>query len=292
MLNFLSLKDILVMGIGCVYLILWLILFFLSSKHNDLFVSLDEKEYPLKELYSMGYTVTEMLSFKYKSKRDRKLRTELAVLYEAKFVEYYLRVIYSQSITFGLLILLFGFILYGLSREIIILILCIVMSLVSVYYFLTLSEKKIQKRSDELLNDFSEIVSKLALLVNAGMIMREAWNEVAYASDTTIYQEMRRSCDDMENGVSEAEAIRRFGVRCIIPEIKKFASTIIQGLEKGNKDLSIMLQAQSNEIWDMKQQRINRAGAKANTKLMIPMFIMFIGILIMIIIPIFTNLDV
>lgn len=35
---------------------------------------------------------------------------------------------------------------------------------------------------------------------------------------------MRHSCQEMQNGVSEGEAIRRFGVRCIIPEIKKFAS--------------------------------------------------------------------
>jgi len=142
------------------------------------------------------------------------------------------------------------------------------------------------------LSDFSEIVSKLALLINAGMIMREAWNEVAYGREGIIYEEMRMACIDMENGVSEMEAIRRFGVRCIIPEIKKFAATIIQGIEKGNRELAVMLRVQSDEVWGMKQQRVRRQGAKANTKLMIPMFIMFIGVLIMIVIPIFTNLGV
>ena len=162
----------------------------------------------------------------------------------------------------------------------------------SVYYFMTLAEKKIKKRSEELLSAFSEIVSKLALLTNAGMIMREAWSEVAYNGEGTIYAEMRKACEDMNNGVSDMEAVRRFGVRCIIPEIKKFASTIMQGMEKGNKELAIMLQVQSDEIWGMKQQNIKREGAKANSKLMIPMFIMFIGILIMIVVPIFTNLGV
>jgi len=291
-MSFLSLQDIIVMAVGCISLLLWLILFFASNKHNDLFSSLDEKEYPLKELYSMGYTVMEMIKYTYKGKFDRKLRTSLSVLYEEKYVEYYLRVIYAQSISIALIIYLFSFILYGLSREILIMFICVLMAALAVYYFMTLSEKKIQKRSDELLNDFSEIVSKLALLINAGMIMREAWSEVAYAGEGTIYTEMQKSCDDMQNGVSEVESIRRFGVRCIIPEIKKFASTIIQGVEKGNKELALMLQVQSDEIWDMKQQRIKRAGAKANTKLMIPMFIMFLGVLIMIVVPIFTNLGV
>ena len=290
MFEFLELKDIVIMGFGCIFLFLWLLLFFTSGKYNSLFENLTEKEYPLKELYSMGYKIMEISSYKYKGKLDRRLRTDLSVLYEEKYTEYYLRVIYSQSITFGLLIFICGFILYGLSGEVAMLVLCLMMAGVSVYYFITLSEKKIQKRSDELLNDFSEIVSKLALLVNAGMIMKEAWNEVAYAGEATVYQEMQRACEEMDNGVSEAEAIRRFGVRCIIPEIKKFAATIIQGVEKGNRELSYMLKAQSDEIWGMKQQRIKREGAKANSKLMLPMFIMLIGVLIMIVIPIFTNM--
>lgn len=291
-MQFLSLQDFIVMGAGCVCLIVWLALFFLSGKYNTMFQTLNEKEYPLKDLYSTGYLLTELFHFKFKRKHDRRLRTELGVLHEEKYVEYYLRVIYAQSITFGLLVFQFSFILYGLSRDILIMAICMGMAVLAVYYFMTQAEKKIQKRSDELLNDFSEIVSKLALLVNAGMIMREAWNEVAEAGESVIYQEMIRSCQDMQNGVSEGEAIRRFGVRCMIPEIKKFASTIIQGIEKGNRELAMMLQSQSDEIWEMKQQRVKRAGARANTKLMIPMFIMFAGILIMIVVPVFTNLGV
>lgn len=292
MLSFITLQDIIVMGVGCVFLVLWLILVFASGKYNEMFQSIDEKEYPLKDLYSTGYMVLELISYKYKGKRDRKMRKVLAILYEEKYVEYYLRVIYAQSITFGMLIFIVSFILYGMSGELAILLVCMSMAGLAVYYFMTLAEKKIQKRSEELLSDFSEIISKLALLVNAGMIMRDAWKEVAYAGETTIYEEMVRSCEEMENGVSEAEAIRRFGVRCIIPEIKKFSSTIIQGIEKGNRELAGMLRIQSDEIWELKQQMVKRAGAKANTKLMIPMFIMFAGILIMIVIPIFTNIGV
>lgn len=291
-MGYLSLLDIIIMGLGCIFLLLWFVLYFTSNQYTELFVNLDKKEHPLKELYGMGYAIMEKLSYKYKSKFDRKLRASLSVLYEEKYVEYYIRVIYAQSLTIALLIFLMSFILYGLSGEIIILLVCFMMSALSVYYFMTLSDKKIQKRSDELLNDFSEIVSKLALLINAGMIMREAWNEVAEGDEGTIYNEMKKACVEMDNGVSEVEAIRRFGIRCIIPEIKKFASTIIQGVEKGNKELAIMLQEQSSEIWDAKQQRVKRAGAKANTKLMIPMFIIFIGVLIMMIVPIFTNLGV
>ncbi|MBQ3524397.1 MAG: type II secretion system F family protein [Clostridia bacterium] len=291
-MSFISLQDIIVMSIGCIALIFWLVLFIISKKNNSFFDNLNEKEYPLKDLYSMGYTLIEKVSYDYKGKFDRQLRADLGILYEEKFVEYYIRVVYAQSVTLGLLIFVSAFILYGLSGEILILFIMIMMSGLSVYYFMTLSQKKIRQRSEMLLGDFSEIVSKLALLINAGMIMREAWSEVANAGEGTIYEEMRRACDDMNNGVSESEAIRRFGVRCVIPEIKKFSSTIIQGMEKGNKDLAIMLRVQSDEVWEAKKQRVKKAGAQANTKLMIPMFIMFIGVLIMIVIPIFSNMGI
>ncbi len=160
------------------------------------------------------------------------------------------------------------------------------------YYFGTVTSKKILKRSDELLHDFSEVVSKLALLTNAGMILREAWQEVAEQGTGTIYTEMKMAVNDMNNGVAEVDAIYNFGIRCIIPEIKKFTSTIIQGMTKGNSELTAMLQEQSKEVWQLKKQLVRREGEKAASKLLIPICIMFIGILIMILIPIFTNLGV
>ena len=96
----------------------------------------------------------------------------------------------------------------------------------------------------------------------------------------------------MNNGVSEIDAIYNFGTRCIIPEIKKFTSTIIQGMTKGNSELTSMLQEQSKEVWQLKKQLVRREGEKAASKLLIPICIMFVGILIMILIPIFTNLGV
>ena len=143
-----------------------------------------------------------------------------------------------------------------------------------------------------MLSDFSNVVSKLALLTNAGMIMREAWEEVAYTGDSELYKEMQKTVVEMNNGVAEVDAFFNFGVRCIIPEIKKFTSTIVQGLVKGNSELVVMLQAQSKEVWSAKKQNVRRQGAKAASKLLIPILIMFIGILIMVLVPIFTNMGV
>ena len=133
-------------------------------------------------------------------------------------------------------------------------------------------------------------MSKLALLVNAGMILKEAWIKVSETGEGELYDEMRRAVEQMNNGVSEVDAYAEFGTRCISPEIKKFTSTVIQGLVKGNRELVEMIKPQSREIWDAKRHNVKQQGEKAASKLMIPMMIMFFGVLIMIVVPIFANI--
>lgn len=284
--------DLVIIGLGAVSLIVWFIFYLMGLKHNAMFDVLEEKEYPFKEIYGLGYAVLELFKYQYKSKADRKLRQQLDVLYGSKYCEYYLRVIHSQQITLSLTVFVLAFAFYGLTSEVLACLVGLMFAGLAYYYFGTVTAKKILKRSEELLHDFSEVVSKLALLTNAGMILREAWQEVAFGGKGVIYTEMQTAVNDMNNGVSEIDAIYNFGTRCIIPEIKKFTSTIIQGMTKGNSELTSMLQEQSKEVWQLKKQLVRREGEKAASKLLIPICIMFVGILIMILIPIFTNLGV
>lgn len=289
---FLSMQDLVILGIGCVFLVIWLIIFMASRSYDEMFDTLDEKEFPLKELYSMGYFIMEKSKYQYKSRRDRKLRQDMEVLYEKKYVEYYLRLTYARAVTYGMLLFVLSFVIYAFSGDVAVLMIMFMFSGVSVYYVMTLAPKKIESRSSQLIGDFSEVVSKLALLTNAGMILREAWELTSKVGEGVFYQEMRIAVMEMENGISEAEAIRRFGIRCMMPEIKKFSATLIQGIQKGNSELSSMLQNQSAEIWNLRKQNVRRQGEKAASKLMIPIFMMFIGIIIMVVVPIFSNLGV
>ena len=284
---FLSMQDLVILGIGCVFLVIWLIIFMASRSYDGMFDTLDEKEFPLKELYSMGYFIMEKSKYQYKSRRDRKLRQDMEVLYEKKYVEYYLRLTYARAVTYGMLLFVLAFVIYAFSGDVAVLMIMFMFSGVSVYYVMTLAPKKIESRSSQLIGDFSEVVSKLALLTNAGMILREAWELTSKVGEGVFYQEMRIAVMEMENGISEAEAIRRFGIRCMMPEIKKFSATLIQGIQKGNSELSSMLQNQSAEIWNLRKQNVRRQGEKAASKLMIPIFMMFIGIIIMVVVPIF-----
>ena len=42
-------------------------------------------------------------------------------------------------------------------------------------------------------------------------------------------------------------------MRCSIPEIKKFTSTLVQGMTKGNHELVMLLKEQSKEAWETRK---------------------------------------
>lgn len=289
-----TITDLCVMGIGTLLLIFWLYLYFAGNRYKELIAPLDEKKFIMKDLYGVGFAFMNLIRYKYTSAKDKKLREEIEIMYGGtKYATYYMQVIYAQAATFTLTFLLLGFILYGLSSgELAILVVLIILSLVSGFYFMTLTKKRILSRNEEMLREFANVVSKLALLVNAGMIIRDAWEQVAYSSEGALFEEMRIASEEMKNGVSQEEALRHFSNRCVISEIKKFTTTITQSMSKGNSEIATELQRQSKEVWMLKKQNVKRQGEIAANKLMIPIVVMFIGILTMIIIPIFSNLGI
>lgn len=290
-MTILTIADILVLAFGCAALGLWLLLFLQGKGNAWMFDQLNDEDYPMKELYFIGYSFTEKLKLQFRSKKDRQLRKELAVLYGDKYAEYYVRVAYAQQFTMALTVLALAAPFYFFTEGDLLIFLAVIAGAGAAYYYYgTTTKEKVEKRSEQLLSDFSDVVSKLALLVNSGMILREAWERTAYSKEGTLYEEMRRSVIEMQNGRAEVEALFTFGQRCMLPEIKKFASTLIQGLTKGSSDLAMMLTDQSKEVWAMKKQRVHRQGELANNKLLLPMCLTFIGILIMVIVPVFTNI--
>jgi len=287
---FLSTFSIVIMGIATVLALVFCVLLALGGKYDYLLAPLDDKEFPCSGLYGVGFILLDLVGYKYTSKGERKRRQQIALIYGEQHSEYYLRINAAERITFTYLLATIGFAMYGLADDYLIVLVFLMFAFVAYYYVATLPQTKVEKKTANILNDFADVVSKLALLVNAGMIMKEAWEKVAFTGQSELYQEMQRVSVNINNGVSEVDAYSEFGTRCSAPEIKKFTSTVVQGLLKGNSELVEMIKQQSREIWDAKRHRVKQQGEKAAGKLLIPICIMFVGILIMVIVPIFTNL--
>lgn len=261
-----------------------------GDKYNDLIATIDTEIYRYPELFFVGFGIMELIHFNMRSDKARKRIHEISEINGKKYAEYYYYVTMGAEFTYGYIAMTGLMVLAGLSGDIKIAGLAIVLGVLAAMYMEQEIDNKLSDRRDEMLADFPQILSKLALLVNSGMVMREAWNKVAVSGERVIYKEMQITMEEFHNGVSELEAYRNFAERCGIKEIRRFASTMIQNLQKGNAEVAFFLREMSDEMWEEKKHLVKRKGEAANSKLMVPSLIIFIGILVMIMVPAFSGL--
>lgn len=148
---------------------------------------------------------------------------------------------------------------------------------------------KVKKRRETISRQFPNVVSKLALLVTSGMIMDRAWKETAESQAEELYSEMRKTTEERENLVDPATAYSHFMDRCSTKETTKLASAIISNLTKGNAEIGVLLKNLAHEAWQERRNYAKRDSERANSKLMIPTMLLFLAILVMIMVPIFSS---
>lgn len=278
-----------VMGVGTLLLALWITLFVTGRRHAQLFATLDNQEYPFKDLYPIGFELLERVGYGYRTRADVQLRQLMEIIFGVRYAEFYLRTVRAQQVVTALTGTIVAIGIYGLTDDVQILGLLLVCAFLAAYYFSERLKTQVRERNSEMIRDFSEVVSTLALLTSAGLILREAWFQTSRGGDSAIYAEMRRSVEQMENGESDAVAIQEFGARSTLPAVKKLAALLVQSIQRGGADLPAMLTQQSSEAWQAKKHIVQRQSNKAGTKLLLPMMLMFGGILLMVLVPMFTG---
>lgn len=157
-------------------------------------------------------------------------------------------------------------------------------------------QEKKMKRMEQLLMDYPALVMKFTLLVQAGMTVRKAFQKIASdykrkkkGSSRWAYEEVAAACYEMDSGVSEAEAYRRFGERCGQIKYKTFATLLIQNLQKGSRRMSDMLEKESMEAWDERKRKARILGEMAATRLLLPMALMLLVVMAVIMLPAFLS---
>ncbi len=146
---------------------------------------------------------------------------------------------------------------------------------------------RVAVRHKQIRYEFPVFLTKLLLLINAGMTMHNAWEKIAVENnkDTPLYREIDTTITEIKGGMPEYQAYERFAQRCRMPEVSKFVSIIIQNLRKGNSELVQLLKLQSRECWEIRKNSAKKAGEEASTKLLLPMVLMLLGILIIVSTP-------
>ncbi len=249
--------------------------------------NLDSLDYFMKDWYTVGFFLNSMKLFHLRGKLEASLKTNAKLVYGNVYFEYYANLAWAQFLTFAIVIFATGLTICSFIQDTsaLLFIFMIVILFVATTWNICVSKMKdtVKKRREECEYEFPNMVSKLCLLINSGMILHEAWNVVAYGKDGTLYDFMRLACEEMNNGVSDRGAIYKFGVMTDSPDIKKFTGNVIQGIDKGPKELADMLLAQTGELWAHKRQSALQKGEVAAGKLVVPLGITFAGIIMIIV---------
>ena len=105
-----------------------------------------------------------------------------------------------------------------------------------------------EERKKQMLRDYPEIINKLTLYLGAGMTVKRAWRNVvdAYVKDIKetedieadrryAYEEMKKTCYEMDSGMTEAQSYENFGRRCEVQAYIRLGALLSQNLRKGTK---------------------------------------------------------
>ena len=295
---------IIVSGVVCVIFVgLFLISYLKSSGNYDEYLEyVDKEEYGLKDFIPMGLWMNELdftekwVPFSFQTilaQRRNQTYQKILELKGAKDAEFYFYIHcgYRKALAIlsSALASLIGVILSAQQDST-----GIVLSVVAVAAFLGMPfladnnyDEDIKKRRRTIQMEFPEFVNKLTLLVNAGMTISRAWEKIIVENkkEHILYDEMQIALAEIKAGRPEAIAYEEFARRCKVKEVTKFVSIVIMNLKRGGAEVVPVLREQGNECWEMRKNAAKQLGEEAGTKILLPLMIMFLGIIIIVVTP-------
>ncbi len=156
---------------------------------------------------------------------------------------------------------------------------------------------QIEKRRDSIRRSYPKILRQISLYTGAGMTVKGAFMKMAADTERSgnaepVYEEIRASCYEMNQGIGESEVYERFGRRIGLGEYIKLAGLLSQNLKRGNPDFITRLKTEADLAMKERILDARKTGEKAQTKLLAPMMMMLAVVMVMIMIPAFTGMNI
>ncbi len=223
--------DFICFLIYAVLAVVWISLLLIGSrKHGEMIAPLEGNKYVLKELYPVGMEILSVIGYSYDTMFDRKRKAQAKIVYGERFGEYYYRINVAEKVTYLSIGVMFAPLLGAALGNPLLSLFGLFAGGIGFYYADSKIADVMKEREAVITRDFPDMVAKMALLINAGMITREAWEDIAYTGEGVLYDEMKTTVVDIRNGASEVDAYISFGNRCGVQFVKKFISMLVQNL--------------------------------------------------------------
>ncbi|OAX50428.1 type II secretion system F family protein [Paenibacillus sp. AD87] len=153
---------------------------------------------------------------------------------------------------------------------------------------------KVQRRDQDILMELPELLNRIVLLVGAGETVQRAIIHCVASQgerDHPLYNELRKTVGDWNNGYSFQQSFEQFSRRCGVQEVTIFTTTVLLNFRRGGGDFVLALRDLSHVLWE-KRKAVSRAkGEQASSKLVFPMVLIFFSIVVMIGAPAFMMMN-
>ncbi len=159
-------------------------------------------------------------------------------------------------------------------------------------------EKKNEERKMEMRKEYPGIVNRMALYMEAGMTIRGAFVRIAgeytkgKKAGNPIALELAIAGNSLRSGVSEAVVYESFGRRTGMQEYTRFCTILSQSLKKGSVEISLRLRQEGERALEEGLRFQKKRGEEAETKLLLPMIITMAMVMLLIMIPAFSGMDI
>lgn len=283
--------------LSSVMILAWLFLAIKYRKQfNNLLDDIDGKIFILKDVYYIGLGCIDI----YERMHEKKITSTGKAIERIKLLgeifgrdnaELYYYIVEGSKITLILTFVPIGAMMVCIMKSVLGLIVGVLIAAAMIRGVQSSINSAITSKKDAIISEFPKMVSKLTMLINAGMLVRHAWDEVAHSNYTEVlYEEMRSTSKDIQEGMSIESAMQSFAARCGIKEIRKFSSLYVQAINKGASETIHSMKAMADDAWIQKKELSKQKGELASQKLMIPNLIMFLGILVVVVAPMIISM--
>jgi tight adherence protein C len=141
---------------------------------------------------------------------------------------------------------------------------------------------KASKRQKEIRKALPDTMDLLTISVEAGLGFDAALAQVVKNVPGPLSEEIARMLQEMQIGVTRAEALRHLNDRTEVPELDGFVLSMIQA-DKYGVGVAKVLRAQSTELRQKRRQRAEEVAQKVPLKLLFPMIFMVLPALFIVI---------
>lgn len=242
----------------------------------------------LEPLFPAGRRLRKLLKRKDRSSRDRYRKLlELYALGEADRIR---RQAMDAGYTYLLLLVPLLLLMLAVTGDVLLGSIELLLLTGLCLYFDYWLDSTVRKRHAELETQYPSMLTEMSLMVNVGITAGEAFERVAVSRNGLLFREMQRVTESVKNGMPIDEALDTLSTRAPLREMKKFVSLYKQNLVKGGPDFPRTLAEMATAAWTDRKNSARTQGELAEQKLLLPTMFMFVGILLMIIVPAFRNL--